>query len=66
MREATIKTTPSARRLKVKSAKLNASIPLVEAPVEARKVETVSVDKDGQMCLWSASEPPHCQGGRIR
>jgi len=66
MREATIETTPSAQRLKVKSARLNASTLLVETPVEARKVETVSVDKDGQMCLWGVSDAPHCQGGSIR
>ncbi len=65
MREATTKTTPSARRLKVKSAKLNAGTLLVEAPVEAREVETVSVDPDGQMCLWRVSDAPHRQQGSI-
>ncbi len=63
MREAIIKTTPSAQWLKVKSAGLNAGIPLVEAPVEARKVETVCIDEDGQMCLWCVSEvPPRHRG----
>lgn len=65
MREATTKTTPSAQRLKVKSAKRNAGIPLVEAPVEARDVETVSVDPDGQMCLWRVSDVPDRQRGSI-
>ena len=42
MREATIKTTPSAQRLKVKSAKPNAGTLLVE---------TISVDQDGKYFL---------------
>ncbi len=65
MREAIIKTTPSAQRLKVKSAGLNAGIPLVEAPAEAHEVETVSVDQDGQMCLWRVSDVSHRQRGSI-
>ncbi len=65
MLKATTKTTPSAQRLKVKSAKLNAGIPLVEAPAEAREVEAVSVEKDGQMCLWHVSDVPHRQRGSI-
>jgi len=56
MREAIIKTTPSAQRLKVKSAGLNAGIPLVE---------TVSADQDGQMCPWRFSDAPHRQQGSI-
>ncbi len=65
MREATTKTTPSAQRLKVKSTKLNAGTPPVEAPVEAREAEAVSVDEDGQMCLWRVNEAPHRQEGSI-
>jgi len=65
MQEATTKTTPPAQRLKVKSAKLNAGIPPVEAFAEAGKVETVSVDQDGQMCLWRVSDAPHRQRGSI-
>ena len=65
MREATTKTTPSAQRLKVKSAKRNAGISLVEASAEAHEVETVSVDQDGQMCLWHVSDVPHRQRGSI-
>ncbi len=65
MREAIIKTTPSAQRLKVKSAGLNAGIPLVEAPAESREVETASVGQDGKMCLWRVSDAPHRQQGSI-
>jgi len=56
MREAIIKTTPSAQRLKVKSAKQDASTSLVE---------TVSADQDGQMCPWRFSDAPHRQQGSI-
>ncbi len=53
MREATKKTTPSGRRSKVKSAELDARIPVLKASTELREMELIGVDEDGNMSLWS-------------